>query len=203
MSGTLSISPCIQSSQLRKPYESSSGHVRFLHHFSISETEIAAFTKFSLGLPDMTNKFERKITMPTVWTAEGPLQEDLDAPVSIQLQPIVSEEQFDQIIAEAQQLEESVIIVWMASWCRKFIYLKPKLEKLAAYYHSRIRFYCVDVNIIPYRLVAHAGITKMPTIQLWKDSKKQAEVFGGHKAHLVVSDVHEIIENELDINFAV
>jgi thiol-disulfide isomerase/thioredoxin len=26
----------------------------------------------------------------------------------------------------------------MASWCRKCIYLKPKLEKLAAEYHPRL-----------------------------------------------------------------
>lgn len=44
---------------------------------------------------------------------EGSLQElDDDAPVSVELAPISSETQFDRVIAEAQQLEESVIIVW-------------------------------------------------------------------------------------------
>ena len=33
-------------------------------------------------------------------------------------------------------------------------------------------------------------------IQLWKDSKKQAEVIGGHKAYLVINEVREMIENE-------
>jgi len=34
-------------------------------------------------------------------------------------------------------------------------------------------------------------------LQLWKDGKKQAEVIGGHnKAHIVVSEVQEMIENE-------
>ncbi|KAL9402691.1 hypothetical protein Peur_006540 [Populus x canadensis] len=130
------------------------------------------------------------------WSQEGPLQEVDDSPVSFELEPIYSESQFDRVIAEAQQLEESVIIVWMASWCRKCIYLKPKLEKLAADYYRRLRFYRVDVNNVPHKLVTRAGVTKMPTIQLWKDSKKQAEVIGGHKAYLVINEVREMIENE-------
>ncbi|KAI4370665.1 hypothetical protein MLD38_018989 [Melastoma candidum] len=125
------------------------------------------------------------------------LLEGLDeSPLSMELETIGGESQFDRVIAEAQQLEESLIVVWMASWCRKCIYLKPKLEKLAADYDLRLRFYCVDVNKVPHRLVARAGVTKMPTIQLWKDGNKQAEVIGGHKAYLVVNEVREMIENE-------
>ncbi|XP_062093000.1 thioredoxin-like 3-2, chloroplastic isoform X1 [Humulus lupulus] len=126
---------------------------------------------------------------------EGSLRELDDSPVSVNLAPITSESQFDRVIAEAQQLEEPVIILWMASWCRKCIYLKPKLEKLAADYYPRLRFYCVDVNAVPYKLVSHAGVTKMPTIQLWKDTKKQTEVIGGHKAYLVINEVRQMIES--------
>ncbi|KAJ6909310.1 hypothetical protein NC652_020334 [Populus alba x Populus x berolinensis] len=75
------------------------------------------------------------------WSQEGPLQEVDDSPVSFELEPIYSESQFDRVIEEAQQLEESVIIVWMASWCRKCIYLKPKLEKLAADYYRRFALF--------------------------------------------------------------
>ncbi|KAI9185851.1 hypothetical protein LWI28_011293 [Acer negundo] len=53
------------------------------------------------------------------------------------LQSINSETLFDRIVAEAQQLQEPLIIDWTASWCRKCIYLKPKLEKLAANYYPR------------------------------------------------------------------
>ncbi|GAV62528.1 Thioredoxin domain-containing protein [Cephalotus follicularis] len=130
---------------------------------------------------------------------EGSLKEEeehRELPASIQLEPICSETQFDRVIAEAQQLEQSVIVVWMASWCRKCIYLKPKLEKLACDYYPTLRFYRVDVNSVPHKLVTRAGVTKMPTIQLWKDGKKQGEVIGGHKAYLVISEVRELIENE-------
>ncbi|KAK9153947.1 hypothetical protein Sjap_001427 [Stephania japonica] len=116
--------------------------------------------------------------------------QDLDSPVSIELRPVLSEAQFDRAIAEAQQLEESLVVLWMASWCRKCIYLKPKLEKLAADYHPRIQFYCIDVNRVPHKLVARAGVT------LWKDCEKQDEVIGGHKAHLVINEIREMIENE-------
>ncbi|XP_024031712.1 thioredoxin-like 3-2, chloroplastic isoform X1 [Morus notabilis] len=135
---------------------------------------------------------------PNAWNQqEGSSLQELDeSPASVELTPVSSETQFDRLIADAHQLDESLIFLWMASWCRKCIYLKPKLEKLAADYYPRLRFYCVDVNMVPHKLVARAGVTKMPTIQLWKDGKKQAEVIGGHKAYLVINEVREMIEKE-------
>lgn len=127
----------------------------------------------------------------------GSTQElESSSPVLVELEQILNEAQFDRVLADAQQLDESVVILWMARWCRKCIYLKPKLEKLAADYYPRTRFYCIDVNSVPHKLVVRAGVTKMPTIQVWKDSKKQGEVIGGHKAYLVVNEVREMIENE-------
>ncbi|BFG22413.1 hypothetical protein CerSpe_086870 [Prunus speciosa] len=144
------------------------------------------------------DEIQRPIRAVNALSQEGSLQELDDTPISVELVPISGETQFDRVMAQAQQLEESVVVVWMASWCRKCIYLKPKLEKLAAEYYPRLRFYSVDVNSVPHKLVAHAEVTKMPTIQLWKDGKKQAEVIGGHKAYLVVNEVREMIENEDD-----
>ncbi|XP_004307366.1 PREDICTED: thioredoxin-like 3-2, chloroplastic [Fragaria vesca subsp. vesca] len=128
---------------------------------------------------------------------EGSLRELDDSPVSVDLVPICSEAQFDRVVAQAQQLRQPFVVVWIASWCRKCIYLKPKLEKLAAEYYPRLLFYSVDVNSVPYKLVACAEVTKMPTIQLWKDGKKQAEVIGGHgKAFLVINEVRAMIETD-------
>ncbi|XP_047342578.1 thioredoxin-like 3-2, chloroplastic [Impatiens glandulifera] len=121
---------------------------------------------------------------------------DSSSPISIQLQQIDSDSHFDQVIDEAQKINQPVVILWMASWCRKCIYLKPKLEKLAADYYPRIRFYSLDVNKIPHKLVVRAGVTKMPTIQLWRDCEKKGEVIGGHKAHLVINEVRDMIDNE-------
>ncbi|GLT88839.1 hypothetical protein SLE2022_068480 [Rubroshorea leprosula] len=166
-----------------------------------SRTPVSSFTRFSLVrkslcFPQRFCVFGEKIRVLNAWSGEGSLQGLDDSPVAVELEPICSESQFDQVIGEAQQLERPVIFVWTASWCRKCIYLKPKLEKLAAEYHPRLRFYCINVNNVPHKVVACAGVTKMPTIQFWKDGKKQAEVIGGHKAYLVVNEVREMIENE-------
>ncbi|RVW74171.1 Thioredoxin-like 3-2, chloroplastic [Vitis vinifera] len=65
-----------------------------------------------------------------------------------------------------------------------------------------LRFYCVDVNTVPHKLVARAAVTKMPTIQLWKDSKKQAEVIGGHKAYFVVNELKSWVPMSLSPKLA-
>jgi len=123
-------------------------------------------------------------------------RQDVEMPTSLELEPITSEEKFDQILAEARQRSEPVIIEWMATWCRKCIHLKPKLERLAAEFYPRVRFYCVNVNAVPQALVDRAEVVKMPTIQLWNDGKKQAELIVGHnKAWLVVDDTREMITN--------
>ncbi|KAL8092349.1 hypothetical protein AgCh_034587 [Apium graveolens] len=68
---------------------------------------------------------------------QGSVQNGLESS-SVKLELISSETQFDRVIADAQQLDEALVILWMASWCRKCIYLKPKLEKLAADYFPRL-----------------------------------------------------------------
>ncbi|PIA53350.1 hypothetical protein AQUCO_00900136v1 [Aquilegia coerulea] len=89
-------------------------------------------------------------------------------PTTVGMEPVTSTEHLDQILLEAQQLPhpQPIIIDWMASWCRKCIYLKPKLEKLAAEYNAAVKFYYVDVNSVSQALVKRGNISKMPTIQV-------------------------------------
>ncbi|KAJ8900106.1 hypothetical protein K2173_024222 [Erythroxylum novogranatense] len=115
-------------------------------------------------------------------------------PSVLEMESIKDSEHLDQILVHAQELSQSILIDWMASWCRKCIYLKPKLEKLAAEYDTKIKFYCVDVNKVPQSLVKRGNISKMPTIQLWRDGEMKAEVIGGHKAWLVIEEVREMIK---------
>ncbi|KAI9156996.1 hypothetical protein LWI28_015235 [Acer negundo] len=183
--GTVNFSPSTSTLQPKTPHRQSrdfSTIPRFLS-FPISKNIYLPRNSVSF-LQTIHHVIDRKIIRVS---KEVSVQQQLDddAPVSVQLQSINSETQFGRVVAEAQQLQEPLIIVWTASWCRKCIYLKPKLEKLAANYYPRLRFYYVDVNTVPHKLVAHAGVTKMPTIQLWKDSKKQDEVIGGHRAFLI------------------
>uniref|UniRef100_A0A5B7BKG2 Putative WCRKC thioredoxin 1 isoform 1 n=1 Tax=Davidia involucrata TaxID=16924 RepID=A0A5B7BKG2_DAVIN len=119
---------------------------------------------------------------------------DLSRPTVVEMEPITDCDHLDQILLQAQQLSRPIIIDWMAAWCRKCIYLKPKLEKLAAEFDTKLTFYCVDVNKVPQALVKRGNISKMPTIQLWKNGEMKAEVIGGHKAWLVIDEVREMIQ---------
>ncbi|CAM8956722.1 hypothetical protein QQ045_015747 [Rhodiola kirilowii] len=112
---------------------------------------------------------------------------------SIEMDPITDCDQFDQILQQAQELSQPIVVDWMAAWCRKCIFLKPKLEKLAAEFDSKVKFYYVDVNKVPQALVKRGNVTKMPTIQVWKDGEMKEEVIGGHQAWLVVEEVREMI----------
>ncbi|XP_077221789.1 thioredoxin-like 3-2, chloroplastic isoform X2 [Tasmannia lanceolata] len=160
MANALRISPSFHPLKWRKPSDFSSGFFRQCSHISISEIKTTYSVRNHLICLD---RIRANITK----TPDSSLDDDIDTPVSIELEPIVSEGQFDRIIAEAQQLEEAVIFVWMAGWCRKCIYLKPKLEKLAVDYYPRIRFYSIDVNRVPQRLVSRAGITELSCIDTW------------------------------------
>ncbi|CAN4126630.1 unnamed protein product [Withania somnifera] len=188
MSSTTQFSPVIQQLHSKKPNPSSLS--------SFKSPRFVPLAPISLNYSRIHLDFRTRVQVLENHEGESTVQDVDESPASIELEPISDESQFDRVIAEAQQVDESVVILWMASWCRKCIYLKPKLEKLAADYFPRTRFYSVDVNNVPHKLVVHAGVTKMPTIQLWKDGKKQGEVIGGHKAYLVISEVRDMLENE-------
>ncbi|XP_044954147.1 thioredoxin-like 3-1, chloroplastic isoform X1 [Hordeum vulgare subsp. vulgare] len=116
-----------------------------------------------------------------------------DASVPVEMGEIHSMEALDAALASSVDHNQPIIIDWMASWCRKCIYLKPKLEKIAGEFPG-VRFYFVDVNKVPQAVVKRGNISKMPTIQLWKDGEWKEEVIGGHKAWLVMDEVREMIQ---------
>ncbi|KAH0861418.1 hypothetical protein HID58_089679, partial [Brassica napus] len=118
---------------------------------------------------------------------------NVSQPETVEMVPINDVDELEAVLSEARNLSQPIIIEWMASWCRKCIYLKPKLEKLAAEYNNRTKFYYVDVNKVPQTLVKRGNISKMPTIQLWKEGEMQEEVIGGHKGWLVIEEVRELI----------
>ncbi|XP_076924267.1 thioredoxin-like 3-1, chloroplastic [Bidens hawaiensis] len=114
---------------------------------------------------------------------------DLSRPSFIQMELINDIDHLNIILEQAKQASQPIIIDWMAAWCRKCIYLKPKLEKLAAEYDIKLKFYCVDVNNVPQALA------KRGNISLWKDGEMKSEVIGGGKASLVIEEVREMIQN--------
>ncbi|CAK8571179.1 unnamed protein product [Lathyrus sativus] len=174
----------------------------FFFTITTPSTQSTTLSPCSFTFPSFSSSSSSSISISPSSPSSIPLRHEEgrsqdDDPVSyLHLQPVSSEDNFDRVVAEAQHQQHALLVVWMASWCRKCIYLKPKLEKLAVDYYPRLQFYSVDVNAVSHKLVARAGVTKMPTIQLWKDSKKQAEVIGANKTYLVINEVREMIENE-------
>ncbi|KAH0714240.1 hypothetical protein KY284_007145 [Solanum tuberosum] len=106
--------------------------------FTMLVTLILPCACFLRILKGKTSPIQVRVQILENHDGESSVQDLDDSPASIELQPISDEPQFDRVIAEAQQLDESVVILWMANWCRKCIYLKPKLEKLAADYFPRL-----------------------------------------------------------------
>ncbi|XP_058079136.1 thioredoxin-like 3-1, chloroplastic isoform X2 [Magnolia sinica] len=102
----------------------------------------------------------------------GAFWQGVSRPTSIELEAITSVEQFDQILSTAKEISQPIIIDW-------------------------IKFYFVDVNNVPQALVKRGNISKMPTIQLWKDGEMIEEVIGGHKAWLVIDEVKEMIQKHI------
>ncbi|CAJ2633336.1 thioredoxin-like 3-1, chloroplastic isoform X2 [Trifolium pratense] len=127
------------------------------------------------------NKIRRRNLRVEAWP-------DLSRPEKIEMEPINDSEQLDRILVHAQQNSDLVIIDWMAAWCRKCIYLKPKLEKLAAEFDTKAKFYYVDVNKVPQTLV------KRGNISLWKDGEMRSEIIGGHQVWQVLEEVREMIQ---------
>ncbi|NP_001309198.1 Thioredoxin-like 3-1, chloroplastic [Zea mays] len=116
-----------------------------------------------------------------------------DVSKPVEMEEIDSMEKLDDALRWSVENNQPIIIDWMASWCRKCIYLVPRMEKIAGEYPG-VRFYFVDVNKVPQAVVKRGNVTKMPTIQLWKDGEWKAEVIGGHKAWLVMDEVREMIQ---------
>jgi thioredoxin-like negative regulator of GroEL len=73
---------------------------------------------------------------------------------------------------------EPFLIDWEAKWCRKCMFLKPKLAGLKEAF-PKLRFFSVDVQKAPMSVLQGAGIKKMPTVQVWKQGQSVSEVIGG------------------------
>lgn len=101
-------------------------------------------------------------------------------------------------ITSKEELEEladtnpTLVVDWMARWCRKCIYLKPKLEKLCVNKGVPVAF--VDVNNAPSAMVRENGVQHMPTIQVWHMGAVSGSIVGGTEAADVVEKVERLLE---------
>eukprot|EP00793_Prasinoderma_coloniale_P005180 PRCOL_00000941-RA len=102
----------------------------------------------------------------------------------------------DELAAAAA--DGPVVVDWEAKWCRKCKYLRPKLVKLANTMPA-LRFVSVDVNAAPFSAVQEAGVSKMPTIQVWRNGKKVGEVVGSDQAPVVLEKVNAMIHETTEL----
>lgn len=106
MSDTIRISSHLN---LRNPYDSS----KYSQHTSFPAFTPAFSVTKSSALSNKFHVITRQFQKPTAYFEEGSSVQHLDdSPLLVQLETVCSETQFDRVIAEAQQLEEPVIIVW-------------------------------------------------------------------------------------------
>jgi thiol-disulfide isomerase/thioredoxin len=89
--------------------------------------------------------------------------------------------------------EALVIACWSAVWCRKCKFLKAKLEKFA-HWHPDLVFSVLDVNTIPQAIVQTAGVTQMPTLQIYRNEEMVAEIIGSDDADRVIAALRKTVE---------
>lgn len=84
-----------------------------IKNFVVSEHRAVSLARKTQVFPEKFHVVGRQsFSKLGAWTQEGSLQELDDSPVSVELHPICSETHFDRVLAEAQKLEESVIVLW-------------------------------------------------------------------------------------------
>lgn len=92
-----------------------------------------------------------------------------------------------------------IIVDFMARWCRKCIYLKPKLEKMLRDDFPGLPILFIDVNAVPSEIIKTAGIKKMPTIQLYSKGKRGPEHIAAEGAIDALEKIKVMILNNTDM----
>jgi len=102
---------------------------------------------------------------------------------------IDSRDSFDKLTAE----DTITVVDFQASWCRKCMMIKARLQKLAAT-HEKVRIVTVDVNKVSQELIRACGVTKMPTLQIYRSGKMLWELIGAEDGDTVSNKLHFELE---------
>lgn len=104
---------------------------------------------------------------------------------------VATPEQFDSLLAAAGP-DGLVVADFMAKWCRKCVYLKARLPKLALA-HPQVYFAIIDVNNVA-RLPREYSITKMPTFVFIRNGQVLESYVGAEEAPDVKRLLRERVE---------
>lgn len=107
---------------------------------------------------------------------------------------ITSEKDFDDVRASA----DVVVVDFMARWCRKCIYVKPRIATLLKDKFPQVPLAFVDVNAVPAGVVSGAGVTKMPTVVLYVRGEVYETYVAGESSTAAVLRVEEMVKRGLE-----
>ena len=86
----------------------------------------------------------------------------------------------------------------MARWCRKCIYVKPRISTLLKEKFPQVPLAFVDVNAVPAGVVSGAGVTKMPTVVLYVNQSIFETYVAGESATTAVLNIEEMVKRGLE-----
>lgn len=131
-------------------------------------------TKMSLAMPAAAPEDEEKLRHGTL------------APGIVHV--VETPEQFDALVAAAGP-NGLLVADFLAKWCRKCMYLKARLPKLASE-HPQVYFCTVDVNQVA-RLPRQYSIAKMPTFVFLRGGQVSESYVGAEDAQVVARKLRE------------
>lgn len=106
---------------------------------------------------------------------------------------IVTPDEFDRLLDVATQEKALLVVDFMASWCRKCLYLLPRLKKMGREDFEQVYYCSVDVNKVK-RLPKQFEIAKMPTFVYLKNGERVDTVIGAAAPPKVVEAIRAKIE---------
>lgn len=110
---------------------------------------------------------------------------------------VTTPEEFDRLLEVATAENALLVADFMASWCRKCLYLLPRLKKLASEY-DRVYYCKIDVNKVR-RLPKQFAIQKMPTFVFLRGGETVATIVGGAAPPKVAETLRAAIEKRANV----
>lgn len=148
------------------------------------------YLSFRTMQPKATIAAPSDLTRTTPDSEENP--SSLWMPLPGLVHDVTTPEQFDRLLQVATEHNALLVADFMARWCRKCLYLLPKLKKLGLEF-SNVYYCSINVNAVN-RLPRQFEITKLPTFIFFKKGERVGTIIGGAAPPKVASTLRTTIE---------